>query len=405
MSSFRKFFFFIIAGFLVLVIIANVILLVYCRNTERPYRVEAKRIAYDMQETDTSKIDLSGLSYVCAITAFDPENPPNNDYILAEHDGRQYAIEYKAQNSFTPLIVTDIVLAVLFALILFMLVYMDRKVVRPFHSMTELTVDLAKGNLSTPIKAEKSKVFGRFLWGMDMLRENLEDSKKRELEYQKEKKTMVLSLSHDIKTPLSAIELYARAIKDGIYEEEEKRIAACDGILKNADEIKNYAGEISKISREDFLKLDVNVGEAYLSDVMKRIEVYYEDKLAVLHTEFQVGLYENCMIKCDPDRLVEVLQNLMENAIKYGDGKSIRISFSEEEDCKLISVFNTGNAPDENDMENLFDSFYRGKNAKEISGSGLGLYICKHLLLKMDGDIYAQSREDGFEVTVVIRKA
>ena len=79
--------------------------------------------------------------------------------------------------------------------------------------MSNLAYELAKGNLSLPVKEENSKLFGRFLWGMDMLREKLEDNKARELEFQKEQKTLILSLSHDIKTPLSSIELYSPVVR------------------------------------------------------------------------------------------------------------------------------------------------------------------------------------------------
>ena len=95
----------------------------------------------------------------------------------------------------------------------------------------------------------------------------------------------------------------------------------------------------------------------------------------------------------------------MENAIKYGDGRSIRISFDEEEDCKLIGVFNTGIAPDETDMQSIFDSFYRGKNTEGINGSGLGLYICKNLMQKMDGDVYAKAADNGFKCVAVVKMA
>lgn len=88
--------------------------------------------------------------------------------------------------------------------------------------MMSLTEELAKGNLSVPIKAEKSKFFGRFLWGMDMLRDNLESSREKELELQKEKKTIILSLAHDLKTPLSAIRLYNKALSENLYDTPEK---------------------------------------------------------------------------------------------------------------------------------------------------------------------------------------
>ena len=131
------------------------------------------------------------------------------------------------------------------------------KVIKPFYNMSNMTYELAKGNLTNPIKEEKSKFFGKFLWGMDMLREKLESNKQEELRYQKEKKTLLLSLSHDIKTPLSAIDLYTKALKENLYDTEGKRKEALDGISGNVTTIKNYVNEINKISREEFLNFEV----------------------------------------------------------------------------------------------------------------------------------------------------
>ncbi|MBR6664791.1 MAG: HAMP domain-containing histidine kinase [Lachnospiraceae bacterium] len=292
-----------------------------------------------------------------------------------------------------------------FLLTLFLLVYVGKKVLKPFHNMTNLSYELAKGNLSTPIKEEKSKFFGRFLWGMDMLRENLESNKEKELALQKEKKTLILSLSHDIKTPLSAIKLYTKALSQNLYDTEEKRAEALQGIDKNVKEIEKYVSEIVAASREDFLNLEVQVGEVYLSQVMSTIQTYYQDKLSTLHTKFLVEDMEECLLKADKDRLVEVLQNMLENAIKYGDGKEIRITLREEEDCKLLSVENTGCSLKEEELPNLFDSFYRGSNSQGVKGSGLGLYICRELMKKMDGEVFTEIRNGSFLVTAVIQKA
>ena len=382
----------------------NIAYFLFGRTNDRKYRVETRRVIGRMADEDPEKISLSPYKYIVAIKPYDPDNTPNNDYEIGEHNGILYTVEYvrESQNS---IFIFDIAMGVMLVITVLVLIYIDKKVLRPFNSMTDLTVELAKGNLSGPMKAEKSKFFGKFMWGMDMLRENIEDNKRKELEYQKEKKTLVLSLSHDIKTPLSAIELYAKALKEGIYDSEEKTAAALDGILKNADEIKRYAGEITKISRDDFLNLKVETGEYYLDEIMSAINVYYTDKLSVLRTEFRIEEHDNCLLKCDKDRLIEVLQNIIENAIKYGDGHEIAISFSDEEDFRLITVSNTGEIPDETDMANLFDSFYRGKNTSGIKGSGLGLYIAKKLMQMMDGDCFVSSENGRFAVTAVVRKA
>jgi len=404
LSKFRKSVVAILIVEVLLIVFCNVLVFATLQKDDYLYRIETKQIAMRMQTESVDSIDLNDYKTIVKIEPYDG-SAVNHDYIVAECGGTMYRIEYDNSADYTLVIITNVCLLLMFVFSVCIFIYIDRKILRPFNSMTDMTVELAKGNLTAPIKEDKSRYFGKFVWGMDMLRENLEDSKRKELEYQKEKKTLVLSLSHDIKTPLSAIELYTKALKEGIYDTEDKKTEALNGILKNTDEIKRYAGEISKISREDFIDLKVNVGEVYIDEVMSKIEVYYSDKLSVLHTDFKVDNHSNCLLSCDADRLVEVLQNFMENAIKYGDGKSIKISFDEEEDCKLICVENTGVAPDETDMQNIFDSFYRGKNTEGIQGSGLGLYICKHLMQKMDGDVYAEATDNGFKAVAVVKLA
>ncbi|MDE6914324.1 MAG: HAMP domain-containing histidine kinase, partial [Lachnospiraceae bacterium] len=219
------------------------------------------------------------------------------------------------------------------------------------------------------------------------------------------RKTLILSLSHDIKTPLSSIELYSKALSEHLYDTQERKDQALQGIARNVKEIKGYVNEIVTASREDFLNLEVRMGEYYLSEVMKATESYYQDKLSVIHTEFEVDEIPECLVRGDRNRMVEVLQNVMENAIKYGDGKRIRISFGEEEDCKLIQIENSGCNLKKEELPNLFDSFYRGSNSAGMKGNGLGLYICKTLMRKMDGEIFAGMKEDVFRVTIVVRIA
>ena len=406
MSRYKRFATTIIIIEILVILACN---LLFLRNqasdSGRLYRVEAARVVRELQEKDMTAIDLEKYSTLLAVGEFVPKETCHNDYLVEQVGEKLYRIEYQATEQKKPLLIMNVGLGIVFILTLFMLVYVGKKVLKPFHNMTNLSYELAKGNLSTPIKEEKSKFFGRFLWGMDMLRENLESNKEKELALQKEKKTLILSLSHDIKTPLSAIKLYTKALSQNLYDTEEKRAEALQGIDKNVKEIEKYVSEIVAASREDFLNLEVNVGEVYLSQVMSTIQTYYQDKLSTLHTKFLVEDMEECLLKADKDRLVEVLQNMLENAIKYGDGKEIRITLREEEDCKLLSVENTGCSLKEEELPNLFDSFYRGSNSQGVKGSGLGLYICRELMKKMDGEVFAEIRDGRFLVTAVIQKA
>ena len=100
----------------------------------------------------------------------------------------------------------------------------------------------------------------------------------------------------------------------------------------------------------------------------------------------------------------EVLQNILENAIKYGDGRFVNIKIDEEEDYKLIQISNSGCSLKDEELPHLFESFYRGSNAEKKEGSGLGLYIAKNLMHMMGGDVFAKIDNNNFVVVTVVKK-
>lgn len=236
-----------------------------------------------------------------------------------------------------------------------------------------------------------------------MLRENLEAHKRKELQLEKEKKTMILSISHDIKTPLSTIKLYAKAIYDNLYDTEVKRMEAAKRIEEKVDQIEGFVGEIIATSTEDLFDIQVNLGDFYLSEVINGIQKTYDEKLKLLMIDFFCEEEDDILLKGDSERLIEVFENIIENAIKYGDGKCINITFADEDYCKLITVTNSGIPIPKTQFIHIFESFWRGANAYEKSGSGLGLYICKEIMSKMEGDIFAECTKDSMSITVVIR--
>lgn len=103
-------------------------------------------------------------------------------------------------------------------LIFAILAYIQHNILKPFQSLRQVPYELSRGNLAVPIKESRHRYFGKFAWGINMLRENMEQQKQRELALIHDKKTLVLSISHDIKTPLSAIKLYAQALSRGFIK-------------------------------------------------------------------------------------------------------------------------------------------------------------------------------------------
>ena len=414
MKRFNRLFVEIIILFAVIMIGINVYLTSMFRNENgREYRVEINRLQKEIETNGIESIDIDKYSCVTKITMMKKDMDQKlflegdlSDYVIKNINGVYYRFDYQIRlyDEYRAVrLLVNISAIIMVAVVLIVLAYMRAKLVKPFNKIKDVPYELSKGNLTAGLKENKSHFFGRFVWGLDLLREHLEEEKGKELTLQKEKKTLVLSISHDIKTPLSAIKLYSKALIRNLYDSEDKRIEIAEKIDKSADEIEGFVSQIIKASSEDFLKLEVNNTEFYLNELIQKINSYYTEKLALMNTDFIVEKYGNCLIKGDINRAIEVLQNIIENAIKYGDGQYIRIMISREEDCRLITVANSGSTLNKNELPYIFESFWRGSNVGGNSGNGLGLYICRQLMMKMDGDIYAEGVNTEMRVTAVMR--
>lgn len=394
----------------ILVLLAVVVNIAVIRDDDgrdKPYLVEVSRLCLSMK--DGSEADISGCEYVNSVERYDGSEEfftRRGTYIIRQVGGEIYRFDYSyvSDKKGRTLMIFNAALIAVAVLTVSGLLFLKYRLLRPFFKFSNVPIELSKGNLTSPLNENKSKFFGKFIWGVNMLRENMEQQKSKELGLIKEKQTLLLSISHDIKTPLSAIKLYSKALSKGIYTDKEKQLETAVSIGKKADEIEKLVTELTESVKDDFMEFTVNNGEFYLSDVIEQLRAYYTGKLALTSTGFTIEDYGNCLIFGDADRSVEVLQNIMENAIKYGDGKSITISFSDEEDCRLVSITSTGDAPPEEEMVHIFDSFWRGSNSSGKNGSGLGLFICRKLMFKMEGDIFASTDENGMTVTAVFKK-
>lgn len=410
MKSFYKVSAVMLVVFAAVFALANLVLNVYCQPANgRPYRVEINRLALQIAESGLESVDLSECAYVTDIVEFgEGFYSSADDCVIREINGELYRFDYSADNIYdnsTPVLIVNIVLGAAAAVVAAVLLYIRAHILLPFERLTSLPYELSKGNLTAPLKENKSRFFGKFLWGMDLLRENIEQRRRRELELQRERKTLLLSLSHDIKTPLSAIKLYAKALSKNLYADPQKQREIAESINAKADEIEEYVAEIMTASREDFLSLEVENSEFYLSHLVESIVAYYGEKLALVKTEFVVGEYQNRLLLGDLDRSIEVLQNVIENALKYGDGTRIELLFPEEDDGVLVAVKNSGCTLEEEELPHIFESFWRGKNSENINGSGLGLYICRQLMHRMNGEIFAEIDGGDIVVTAVFGRA
>ncbi|KOA20337.1 signal transduction histidine-protein kinase BaeS [Clostridium homopropionicum DSM 5847] len=387
------------------------------------YKVEINRIFLGLAEGGSfTKPDLASYKFIKSVS-FLPESPATSkddiDEFYKSANGLEYEIKpwydgnkllgylrfnYVGLNSDNSILLkVEFVLFIFAVIIISVLLYVRNSILKPFNILSEMPYQLSKGNLKEDIKENKNRYFGKFVWGINVLRENLDYHKIKELKLEKEKKLLMLSISHDIKTPLNTIKLYAKAIEEEVYDTNEKKVLAAKQIQEKSLEIENFVKEIVKTSSEDILEIEVKNSEFYLKNLIDRVIVTYKEKCSLKMIDFFVEDYSNKLVKGDFDRALEVIGNIIENAFKYGDGKIIRISLYEEDYCQLIKIFNSGEIISQNEFNHIFDSFYRASNAKDKPGNGLGLYICKHIMEKMDGEIFAECERDGMSFTLVFR--
>lgn len=409
--------------YLVLAISAGICIIRMEEGKTNFYKVEINRIYASLSgEITPGKLSLGKYEYVMEgaylpvtemdegkINQFYEEKKPFQFEIQPWYvDGKlagYLRFDYKEPtvNAWKTMLVAQASLGILELFLIVILVYLRQRLIQPFNKVSKLPYELARGHLKDVVKEDENKYFGKFLWSIGQLKDTLDVTRKRELELERERKQMLLSLSHDIKTPLNTIKLYAKALDEGVYQEETQKNRAIRQIGEKTKEIERYVDEIVKSSREDILDIWVDQGEFYLKDLMERVLATYEDKCAIRMINLQVGSYENCLLKGDQGRMEEVFENLFENAFKYGDGRQITITFSEEDYCQLIRIFNTGEPVTDHELNHVFESFFRGSNSKGEQGSGLGLYICRQIMGKMEGQIFAEKESDGMAFVVVLR--
>lgn len=404
MKSFEKLIAVVALIFVLVCAAVNILMLRLSNGADNFYKVEISRVENEIANGN----DITSGGYETILGVYENNgdvsfyNSPNK-YVIREINGRLYRVEYDdriSQSDSHIYFITNAAFAVFAAITLVVLFYVRWRIIKPFNEISELPRELSKGNLTVPLKESRSRYFGRFIWGLDMLREELERAKQQRLDKISSEKTLLLSLSHDIKTPLSAIKLYSQALSKGLYPNE--RVA--DNINAKVDEIEGYVSEIVRNSDSDFMTFEINPTEFYMSHVINKISDSYREMLSAAGTLFEINGYSDCMLSGDPDRLCEVLQNVIENAIKYSDGERISLDFSEEEDCRLVTVSNSGCTLPAAELPHIFNSFWRGSNTANRQGSGLGLYICRRLMKEMGGDIFAEISKGDMKVTLVCRK-
>lgn len=286
--------------------------------------------------------------------------------------------------------------AVCYILISFLYIY--QKILKPFDKLKKYAGEVAKGNLDVTLQYERTNFFGDFTWAFDHMRKELNHAKHNEQAAIEENKTIIATLSHDIKTPIASIHAYAEGLEAGLDSSYEKREKYVQVIMKKCDEVTGLTNDLVLHSLSELDKLELiqkreDIGEI-LQETLHDLEFPYITLKAPVPSAF-------CMI--DKRRMEQVIENILNNARKYAPDKAVDISAQINEETYEIHIRDHGPGIPPEDLPFICDKFYRGKNAEGKPGSGLGLFIVKYILSRMDGDIQLKNCDNGLEVLLLLK--
>ena len=294
-------------------------------------------------------------------------------------------------------ILVIVVFSSIILLIIIFSIYFNKVLYKPFKKLEKFASRVSEGNLDIPLEMDKENVFGAFTESFDIMREQLKISRQNEYLANMSKKELIASLSHDIKTPVASIKAICEImeIKYKNKDEAEK----IHTIYKKSNQIEKLINDMFQSTLEELQELKVNsciYESSLIYDLILNNNFY--DKISISNS------LPKCLIYADKLRLEQVVDNIINNSYKYADTE-IEISFSLSETHLEVSFKDFGKGVKEEELPLIFNKFYRGKNTKEVKGSGLGLYLSKYFMEHMEGGINCYNEDHGFVVKIYIKLA
>lgn len=253
----------------------------------------------------------------------------------------------------------------------------SNRISRPIVNITKSATKLAEGNYEVTFE-------GGHYSEIAQLADTLNDASRKLAKADNLQKDLIANVSHDLRTPLTMVKSYAEMIRDLSGDNPEKRNAHLQVIIEEADRLNLLVGDLLVLSKMQSGAGVLNMTKFCLSDSIISILNSYH-----ILSE-QEGYQFSC--HCDPDlvvtgdeaRIKQVLSNLLNNAVRYSDSdKMITITLTENNDCVRCEVSDQGQGIPEDELEHVWERYYKSSfnRSRNTSGTGLGLSIVKEILL------------------------
>ena len=289
--------------------------------------------------------------------------------------------------------------------------WIDKGMVNPIGELSVAMEEIKKGNLDYRLNNNYSGEIATLFEDYEAMRLRLKESIEEGMENEKTSKELVSNISHDLKTPITAIKGYVEGIMDGVADTPEKMDKYIKTIYNKANDMDSLINELTIYSKIDSNRIPynfhrINVCE-YFSDCIEEVGLDLESKNIELN--FYNLVSEDVRVIADPEQIRRVINNIIGNSVKYIDKEKgvIEIRILDVIDSIRIEIEDNGKGISQKDLSRVFERFYRTDASRNSTkgGSGIGLSIVKKIIEDHGGYIWATSKEnEGTCMHFVLRK-
>lgn len=289
--------------------------------------------------------------------------------------------------------------------------WLYQSIVQPLDKLKKAALNIKNGNLDFNVITDNDDEIGEVCTAFEDMRIKLKDQIEVSMQYEKDNKELISNISHDLKTPITAIKGYVEGIRDGVADTPEKM----DRYIRT---IYNKATDMDKLIDELFLYSKLDSNSMNYSFVKLNLRDYFEDCADEISMDLDArGIafdYHNyvsgdTIIIADPEQLKRVINNIVGNSVKYMAARPgcIGIRINGEPEFVQVDIWDNGKGIAKKELPHIFERCYRTDASRNSSkgGSGLGLSIAKKIIEEHGGKIWANSVEgEGTTISFVLRK-
>ena len=293
----------------------------------------------------------------------------------------------------------------------FLMAWIYRSILTPIETLKKATRNIRDGNLDFEVEIGDDDEIGELCADFEEMRIRLKESTEEKVVFDSQNKELISNISHDLKTPITAVKGYVEGLLDGVADTPEKQKKYLRTIYNKANDMDRLINELTFYSKIDTNRIPytfnkINVKE-YFDDCFEDIGMEMSQQQISLSYDNKVA--PDVMVIADAEQIKRVINNIVGNSVKYMDkpDKSIAIRVMDVGDFVQVEIEDNGRGIAAKDLPYIFDRFYRTDTSRNSSkgGSGIGLSIVHKVMEDHGGKVWATSREgEGTTMYFVLRK-